>query len=101
MWIESSLCNKKAQRQGLYKQIISLFEKEVAHDITNMDKGMCDSKHHEADRLPLLAFASQILAHLPYTSLCDPLFIIYHSSCITALDGNEILVRFAALLGNE
>mmetsp|Transcript_29228 Transcript_29228/g.60734 ORF Transcript_29228/g.60734 Transcript_29228/m.60734 type:complete len:1733 (-) Transcript_29228:882-6080(-) len=101
VWVESSLCNKKAQRQGLYKQIIGLFEKEVSSDITNLDTKTCDLKRHEVDKLPLLLFASQILAHLPYNSLSDPLFIIYHSSCICALDGNEILVRFAALLGNE
>ncbi len=101
VWVESSLCNKKAQRQGLYKQIIGLFEKEVSSDITILDNEPCDLKRHEVDKLPLLLFASQILAHLPYNSLSDPLFIIYHSSCICALDGNEILVRFAELLGNE
>lgn len=86
---ESAIRNKRAQRQGLLKGIISLFEKDP------------DSENIDADQLPLLAFASEILAHLPYTALNDPLFIIYHSSCITALDGQSIINEFARLLGGD
>ena len=71
------------------KGIISLFEKDP------------DSEHTDADQLPLLAFASEILAHLPYTALNDPLFIVYHSSSITALDGQSIINQFAELLGGD
>jgi len=86
---ESAIRNKRAQRQGLLKGIISLFEKDP------------DSEHTDADQLPLLAFASEILAHLPYTALNDPLFIVYHSSSITALDGQSIINQFAELLGGD
>lgn len=96
---ESSIRNKKAQRQGLYKNIIGMFEKEVSHD-SSLTKTFVP-KRHEANHLRLLAFASQILAHLPYNCTADPLFIVYHASCITALEGNELLVRFAELLGND
>ena len=82
---ESAIRNKRAQRQGLLKGIISLFEKDP------------DSENTDADQLPLLAFASEILAHLPYTSLNDPLFIAYNLSCITALDGQSIINQFAEL----
>lgn len=86
---ESAITNKRAQREGLLKGIISLFEKDP------------DSENTHVDLLPLLSFASEILAHLPYTSLNDPLFIVYHSSCITALDGQAIINRFAELLGGD
>ena len=86
---ESAIRNKGAQRQGLLKGIISLFEKDP------------DSENTDADQLPLLAFASEILAHLPYTALNDPLFIVYHSSCITALDGQAIINQFAKLTGGD
>jgi len=86
---ESAIRNKRAQRQGLLKGIISLFEKDP------------DSEHTNVDELPLLAFASEILAHLPYTALNDPLFIVYHLSCITALDGQSIINQFAKLLGGD
>jgi len=86
---ESAIRNKRAQRQGLLKGIISLFEKDP------------DSEHTDADQLPLLAFASEILAHLPYTALNDPLFIVYHLSCITALDGQSIINQFSELLGGD
>ena len=86
---ESAIRNKRAQRQGLLKGIISLFEKDP------------ESENTDADQLPLLAFASEILAHLPYTSLNDPLFIVYNSSCITALDGQSIINHFAELLGGD
>lgn len=97
---ESSIRNKKAQRQSLYKSIIGMFEKEATHE--PLLKTTSVSYHRdETDHLPLLAFAAQILAHLPYNSTADPLFIVYHASCLTALEGNELLVRFAELLGND
>ncbi|KAL7534879.1 hypothetical protein ACHAXR_010105 [Thalassiosira sp. AJA248-18] len=86
---ESAIRNKRAQRQGLLKGIISLFEKDP------------DSENTDADELPLLGFASEILAHLPYNSLNDPLFIVYHSSCITALDGQQVINDFARLLEGD
>lgn len=86
---ESAIRNKKAQRQGLLKGIISLFEKDP------------DMKYSDAEQLPMLAFASEILGNLPYTSLSDPLFIVYHSSCIAALDGQSVLTQFAELLGGD
>jgi len=42
----------------------------------------------------LLGFASEVLAYLPYTHMGDVLFIIYHISCITAVEGPQILERF-------
>lgn len=86
---ESAIRNKRAQRQGLLKGIVSLFEKDP------------DSENTDASQLPLLAFATEILAHLPYTALNDPLFIVYHLSCITALDGQSIINQFAELLGGD
>ncbi|KAL7555019.1 hypothetical protein ACHAWF_018600 [Thalassiosira exigua] len=86
---ESAIRNKKAQRQGLLKGIISLFEKDP------------DSDNTDANQLPLLAFASEILAHLPYTALNDPLFIVYNASCITALDGQTIIYGFSKLMGGD
>ena len=86
---ESAIRNKRAQRQGLLKGIISLFEKDP------------DSDNTDADDLPLLAFASEILAHLPYSALDDPLFLVYSSSCVTALDGQTIINDFARLLGGD
>jgi len=71
------------------KGIISLFEKDP------------DSENTDANQLPLLAFASEILAHLPYSALNDPLFIVYHTSCITALDGQTIINQFAELVGGD
>lgn len=96
---ESSIRNKKAQRQGLYRSLLGMFEKEVTLDSPLVKANL--SQREDVDRLPLLAFAAQILAHLPYNCTADPLFIVYHVSCITALEGNEVLVRFAELLGND
>ena len=96
---ESSIRNRKAQRQSLYKSIIGMFEKESAH--TLLDTKPTAVQQHDADRLPLLAFAAQILAHLPYNCTADPLFIVYHASSTIALEGNDLLTRFAVLLGND
>jgi hypothetical protein len=86
---ESAIQNKRSSREGLLRGIISLFEKDP------------DSENTNIDQLPLLAFASEILAHLPYTALNDPLLVIYHSSCIAALDGQSIIHQFAELLGGD
>ena len=86
---ESAIRNKRAQRQGLLKGIISLFEKDP------------DVKNSSAEQLPMLAFAAEILGNLPYTALSDPLFIVYHSSCIAALDGQGVLTQFAELVGGD
>ena len=96
---ESSIRNRKAQRQSLYKSIIGMFEKESDHD-SSYTKSTVVQKP-DTDRLPLLAFAAQILAHLPYNCTADPLFIVYHASSTIALEGNDLLVRFAELLGND
>jgi cohesin loading factor subunit SCC2 len=96
---ESSIRNKKTQRQCLYKSIIGMFEKDTGHDSSLVKSST--QEYEDLDRLHLLAFAAQILAHLPYNCTADPLFIVYHVSCITALEGNELLVRFAEMLGND
>jgi len=51
------------------------------------------------EQLPLLCYASQILAHLPYTASMDPLFIIYHVSNVIAVHGEPLLDRITHFLG--
>lgn len=73
----------------MLKGIISLFEKDP------------DEENTRIEQLPMLAFAAEILAHLPYTALNDPLFIVYHATNITALEGAQLLGDFAELLGQD
>ena len=73
----------------MLKGIISLFEKDP------------DEENTHIEQLPMLVFAAEILAHLPYSALNDPLFIVYHATNITALDGQAIINDFAELLGQD
>eukprot|EP00549_Striatella_unipunctata_P025525 CAMPEP_0118675330 /NCGR_PEP_ID=MMETSP0800-20121206/1391_1 /TAXON_ID=210618 ORGANISM="Striatella unipunctata, Strain CCMP2910" /NCGR_SAMPLE_ID=MMETSP0800 /ASSEMBLY_ACC=CAM_ASM_000638 /LENGTH=424 /DNA_ID=CAMNT_0006570639 /DNA_START=374 /DNA_END=1648 /DNA_ORIENTATION=- len=75
-----SIRPSRVQRHGLYKSLLSLFDKE------------------SSNRLELLGFAAQVLSHLPYSVASDPLFIIHHISQMTTLRGPQVMERFASLL---
>jgi len=51
--------------------------------------------------LPLLSFTAEVLAHLPYSTATDPLFIIYHIQTLGALQGAQLLDRIAAFLQGQ
>lgn len=85
---ESGMKNKRAQRQGLLKGILSLFEKDPGEQFDH-------------SKLPLLSFAAEILAHLPYTTLNDPLFCVYNASCISTLDGQTVVKALAEVVGGD
>eukprot|EP00592_Proboscia_alata_P008805 CAMPEP_0194364154 /NCGR_PEP_ID=MMETSP0174-20130528/12062_1 /TAXON_ID=216777 /ORGANISM="Proboscia alata, Strain PI-D3" /LENGTH=1887 /DNA_ID=CAMNT_0039138029 /DNA_START=35 /DNA_END=5698 /DNA_ORIENTATION=- len=112
-----SLSTSKVQKQGLFRSLLSLFASagiegsedgdtctnEVLNSLQKLHspiskvkpkgKKPCYSK-----QLPMLSYASQILAHLPYDSSTDPLFIIYHISGLTSLNGAQLLDRFTSFL---
>jgi cohesin loading factor subunit SCC2 len=75
----------KKQRHGLYLNLLSLFDIE-------------DHSHHPSSPgnsrapldLPLLSFAAEVLAHLPYNTAGDPLFLIHHISSVAALQGAQV-----------
>ena len=92
----------RKQREGLYASLLSLFElKELSQSPTGAATSRRPSPIRGRDGvtdLSLLAFVAQILAHLPYTSALDPLFIIHKAGSIAALQGYHILDGFASLL---
>jgi len=49
-------------------------------------------------KIPLLCFAAEIIAHLPYNHLGDVLFIVHHVSGSVAMEGNEFMMRFTDFL---
>jgi len=49
-------------------------------------------------KIPLLCFAAEIVAHLPYNHLADVLFIVHQISGSISVDGNEFMMRFADFL---
>jgi cohesin loading factor subunit SCC2 len=92
------VASSKVQRQGLYKNLLRLFE---SRDNESRDEGPKATGETEA-RAPvdvsLLCFVAEILAHLPYNTAMDPLFIIYHVSSVAALQGGQLSDRLAAFL---
>jgi cohesin loading factor subunit SCC2 len=85
------IANSRKQRHGLFRNLLVLFELGGA----NQSNGKAQAFSVE---FPLLSFASQILAHLPYSTAGDPLFIIHHIGSMVTLQGAQVLDRFAGLL---
>jgi hypothetical protein len=57
------------------------------------------TQDHLVSKIPLWCYASQMLAHLPYTSSADVLFVIHHMTNLVSLEGDQLLDQFAQLLG--
>jgi cohesin loading factor subunit SCC2 len=84
------IASSRKQRHGFLKNLIGLFKLSSAPPHENANG--CPSN------LLLLSFASQILAHLEYTTADDPLFIIHQISSTVALQGTDTLDRMTKLL---
>lgn len=90
--IRSSTKNKT----GLFRNLLSLFEVDESNDAKKKEKGACP-----IEMIPLLSFASQVLAHLPYNTLNDPLFIIYHVQGQVALQGQQLVDKLTTFLQRQ
>ena len=90
----------KKQRQGLFVNLLGLFDMESRRGDSDEDdvKSTSKQKAMVPIDLPLLSFASQVLAHLPYAVASDPLFIIYHIQTNLALEGPDLLDRLSTFL---
>ena len=88
--------SSKKQRLGLYRSLLGL----LASDNTDDEQiGRPKKKVNAANQdLPLLSFATQVLAHLPYNTASDPLFIIHNLSGTAALQGAQLLDRLSFFL---
>jgi cohesin loading factor subunit SCC2 len=91
--------SSKKQRQGLYRNLLGLFTSDDTSD--ELMGRLATSVGSTMDQeLPLLSFAAQMLAHLPYNTASDPLFIIYHVSSTVAIQGAQLLDRLSSFLRN-
>ena len=81
------IVTSRKQRHGLSSNLLSMFS-----------FGGLQGDSDLAVDLRLLAFVSQILAHLPYKSYDDPLFIIHSIDNIINLEGAALMEKFAEVL---
>ena len=81
--------SSRKQRHGLFRDLLGLFNPSKLY-----------SEDEEVGRLdlPLLSFASQVLAHLPYSVASDPLYIIHDISSTIALQGADLIDRLERFL---
>lgn len=93
---ECIMSNRK-QRLSLYKSLLGLFDLEETSSTRRNSKSSKATKPVPKD-LALLSFAAQILAHLPYNSAGDPLYIVHTITSIMTLQGLQALDRFASFL---
>ena len=77
---EECIVKNRKQRLGLYKALLSMFEVNQSEDTSN----------YLAKDPSLLSFAAQILAHLPYNTASDPLYIVYYLSSIIVIQGQHV-----------
>jgi cohesin loading factor subunit SCC2 len=99
---ECIMHNRKL-RHGLYKNLLGLFELgDNSNDESITASGrqlfLGAKVNHQPKDLDLLSFVSQVLAHLPFNTVNDPLFIIYHISSIITLQGQQCIERFSSFL---
>lgn len=91
--------SNKKQRLGLYRSLLGLFATDNSDDEQfGRPKKKATAKKKKAMDLPLLSFAAQVLAHLPYNTASDPLFIIHHLSGTAAIQGAQLLDRLSSFL---
>lgn len=117
-----SIKTSRVQRQGLIRSLLTLFtnvrdrvhnRSDASNTTTGYSPGKVDgyansplkSNRKEStldggylQQLPLLSYAVQILAHLPYTASADPLYAIHIITGIATLQGAELLDRFRDFL---
>ena len=90
------IASNRKQRLSLFRSLLGLFDLEESISRRN-------SKPNKATKptpkdLALLSFAAQILAHLPYTTAGDPLYVVHSISSILTLQGFQTLDKFADFL---
>jgi cohesin loading factor subunit SCC2 len=90
--------SSRKQRLGLYDNLLSQFEADNSSSRSfGTPKGARKKEIRSLD-LDLLGFSAQILAHLPYNSAEEPLYIIYKISSVITLHGGQILDKLASIL---
>lgn len=100
------IISSRKQREGLYRNLINMFERveggsgkavSSAKKARSRRSSILEEPENGIDT-PLLSFAAQVLAYLPYTSPGDPLFIQHHITGIVALQGPQVLDKIATFL---
>jgi cohesin loading factor subunit SCC2 len=86
------------QRHGLFRNLLGLFNVKDRAGSLETKTRKSSMNGIRAVELPLLSFAAQVLAHLPYNVASDPLYIIHHISSTVALQGADLLDRLSSLL---
>jgi len=89
--------SSKKQRLGLYRNLLGLFASDNADD-EQYGRPKKNAARKKDQELPLLSFVAQVLAHLPYNTASDPLFIIHHLSGTAAIQGAQLLDRLSSFL---
>ena len=92
--------NIKKQKHGLFKNLLALFDFSN-QSVRDRSASSSSSTSSFGQRLPLLSFTAQFLAHLPYASTNDPLYIIHHIQNLAAVEGAQLLDRLCSFLEDQ
>lgn len=95
-----SIANNRKQRLSLYKSLLGLFDLEDDSISANHRRNSKSNKTKSTTSkdLALLSFAAQILAHLPYNTAGDPLYIVHTITNQVTLQGLHALEKLASFL---
>jgi len=86
------IARNKKQRRGLFRNLLSVFDPQ------NLKNSVAKKNDSSIASLMLLSYTSQVLAYLPYSVASDPLYIIYYISSNIALQGADLVDKFAIFL---
>lgn len=77
--------SSRKQRHGFFKNLLGLFKLNSNEKSSSKD-------------LLLLSYVAQMLSHLDYRTVDDPLFIIHEVSAIVVLQANDVVDKLSAVL---
>jgi len=93
------IASNRKLRLSLFKNLLGLFDLEESTSVSRRNSSKSSKATKSAPKdIALLSFAAQILAHLPYTTAGDPLFIVHTISSIVTLQGLQTLDKIADFL---
>eukprot|EP00559_Dactyliosolen_fragilissimus_P006500 CAMPEP_0184859868 /NCGR_PEP_ID=MMETSP0580-20130426/4833_1 /TAXON_ID=1118495 /ORGANISM="Dactyliosolen fragilissimus" /LENGTH=1965 /DNA_ID=CAMNT_0027356725 /DNA_START=12 /DNA_END=5909 /DNA_ORIENTATION=+ len=90
--------SSRSQSIRILRSLLGLFGKSGENRIDGSASHRIARNESLLDHIPLLSFAAEVIAHLPYNHLGDILFIIYHISNTVAMEGNAHVEKFALFL---
>ena len=98
---KDTIRSSRQQSLKILRSLLGLFVFSKNEEIEPKErekKNEPKGKESRIKQLPMLCFAAEMIAHLPYNHLGDVLFIVHHISSIISLEGVSLVYRLVDFL---